>query len=156
MKPITKYQTKDGREFNDEVAAEDHEALLDLIESAVAPLGHLPQDDECSANHESDMFEGLDRDAFALAKEHEHFETERDTMEAQEKLKLELTEWRKGPWVRKEDHDELVDRLKASEANNTLIRSAIAIFRDAKGRYNTQLAADRLFRLADKREGVVS
>lgn len=39
------------------------------------------------------MFEGLDRDAFALAKEHDFFETERDTMNFTERFQSALAEF---------------------------------------------------------------
>ena len=78
-----------------------------------------------------------------------------------DKLKAELREWRNGPWVRKADHDEVVERFSnlakkyhAAETEIGRMRAAIRTFRDANGRYNTQLAADKLFGMVTQKEEV--
>ena len=84
-----------------------------------------------------------------------------EDLEHIDKLKAELREWRNGPWVRKADHDEVVERFgslakkyHAAEVEIGKLRAAIRTFRDAKGRYNTQLAADKLFGMVAKSKEV--
>ncbi len=43
MKTITKYQTKDGREFNDDKSAKAHEFLCTKVANAIHPLGTIPE-----------------------------------------------------------------------------------------------------------------
>lgn len=76
-------------------------------------------------------------------------------------MEAELAEWRQGPWVRKADLDEAVERFgnlakryHAAEVEIGRLRAAILTFRDAKGRYHTQLAADKLFGMVAKKEEV--
>ena len=46
MKKITKYQAKDGREFNDELECIKHDAIIDEVTIIMAPLNPLPKKDE--------------------------------------------------------------------------------------------------------------
>lgn len=84
-------------------------------------------------------------------------------LEHVDELKAELAEWRNGPWVRKKDHDEVVERFSnlakayhRSETEIGVLRAAIRKLRDVKGRYNTQIATERLFALVAKKEEVKS
>lgn len=77
-----------------------------------------------------------------------------------EKLEAELAEWRQGPWVRKADHDEAVEgfstiakKYHAAETELGRLRAAIVMFRDAKGRYHSQCAAEKLFGMVAKNPG---
>lgn len=75
-------------------------------------------------------------------------------LEEIDKIKAELAEWRKGPWVRKADHDELCERFAnlakeyhRSETEIGKLRAAVRHMKAAKGRYHTEIATRNLFDL---------
>ncbi len=71
MQTITKYKTKDGREFNNETEAKAHEFLLTKIENAVFPLGkslEYPKSSKGWIQHSRANVEKVHRGLLILAK----------------------------------------------------------------------------------------
>lgn len=80
-------------------------------------------------------------------------------IETVDQLKAELATWRKGPWIRKADHDEalvrfsnLAKRYQHSEIENGKLKAAVMNFHNSKGRYHTAIAGKALLDMVSGNE----